>query len=262
MRWLFIGDVTGKPGVAYVSSILPGLIDRLRPDLVVANGENASPAGRGITQAAIALLYDAGVEMITLGNHTWDQRDTHGMIDHDERIVRPLNYHASVPGKGYRVCRVGDRRVAIVNVLGRTHIGLYDCPFASVDRALDELRGVASHCIVDIHAEVTSEKLALAWHLAGRVSAVVGTHTHVQTADERILPGGTAYLTDVGMTGPYNGILGVRREIVIKRFIDQMPARFEVADGPRQFSAVLIDVNETGGATAIERIFIHEDTEG
>ncbi|MHB1956626.1 MAG: TIGR00282 family metallophosphoesterase [Sulfobacillus sp.] len=259
VKWLFIGDVTGKPGVAYVGSVLPGLIDHLKPDLVIANGENASPTGRGITPAAASALYDAGVEMITLGNHTWDQRDAYAIIDSDERIVRPLNYHASAPGQGYRLCRAGDHQVAIINVLGRTYLGLYDCPFAAVDRALEELRGVTKHVIVDVHAEVTSEKLALAWHLAGRVSAVVGTHTHVQTADERVLPGGTGYLTDVGMTGPYNGILGVRRETVIRRFIDQMPARFDVADGPRQFSAVAVDVDEAGRATAIERIFIHEN---
>lgn len=254
MKVLFIGDVTGKPGVSCVGDVLPGLLRSEEPDLVVANAENAAPNGRGITGSALSALYDAGVEMITLGNHAWDQRDSYPVIEGDARVVRPANLHRSVPGAGYRICKVNGQRVAVVNLIGRTYMGLYPCPFEAADRILDELAPVARCVLVDFHAEVTSEKLAMGWHLAGRASVVLGTHTHVQTADECILPGGTAYITDVGMTGPRDGILGMKKEIVIRRFIDQMPARFEVADGPCQFCAVVVTLDDGGRATEIRRL--------
>ncbi len=254
MKLLFIGDVTGKPGLSYLEEILPELVARECPDLVVANGENVGPNGRGITPALAETLYDAGVEILTLGNHVWDQREVTTLLNCDDRVVRPANFHPSVPGKGYTICKVGKQDVAIVNLIGRTFMGLYDCPFTAADRILKEISEVTPFCFVDFHAEATSEKLAMGWYLAGRVSAVIGTHTHVQSSDERILPGGTAYLTDVGMTGPYDGILGVKKELIIGRFLDSRPVRFELADGPCQFSAVVIDLDDHGKAKSITRI--------
>ncbi len=258
MRILFIGDVTGKQGLMYVRELLPNLRRHYAADLVVANGENSAVNGRGITEAAAEHLYDSGVDLITLGNHVWDQKEIVSLLSSDRRICRPANLHPETPGQGYTVVQVGVQPVAVVSLIGRTFMNLSDCPFRTLDHIVDQLGPVTDHIFVDFHAEATSEKLAMGWYAAGRVSAVIGTHTHVQTADERILPDGTAFLTDVGMTGPRDGILGVERSTVIRRFIDQMPARFSVADGPRQLSAVLVTVAAGGRATQIERIAIAE----
>ena len=258
LKVLFIGDVVGLPGTSYTAGVLKGLLPKLQPDLVVANGENAVH-GRGLNRPAAEALYDAGVEIITLGNHSWDQRDLLSFIDEDERIVRPANYPPGTPGRGFTICRVKNMEVLIINLMGRTFLPALDCPFRAVDDVLHEHSGIR-HVIVDMHAEATSEKLAMGWYLDGKVSAVIGTHTHVQTADERILPGGTALLTDVGMTGPRDGILGMDRTLVTHRMITQMPVRFEVAGGARQFSAVLVKLDhESGQARHIERIYISED---
>ncbi|RIV29410.1 TIGR00282 family metallophosphoesterase [Alicyclobacillaceae bacterium I2511] len=257
LKVLFIGDVVGLPGTSYTTNVLKNLIPRLQPDLVIANGENAVH-GRGLNRPASDALYDAGVEIITLGNHCWDQRELISLIDVDERIVRPANYPPGTPGRGYTLCRVLDVEVLVINLMGRTFLPALDCPFRAVDSILQEYEGI-SHVIVDMHAEATSEKLAMGWYLDGRVSAVIGTHTHVQTADERILPGGTAVLTDVGMTGPRDGILGMDRTLVTRRMVTQMPVRFEVASGARQFSAVMVQLDrQTGKALHIERIYISE----
>lgn len=258
MNVLFIGDIVGRPGQEYTKAILREHFRDKRLDLVIANGEN-STNGRGLNHHAADYLYDAGVEIITLGNHAWDQRDLVEFIDDDERIVRPANYPEGTPGRGYTICRVGQQQVLIINVMGRTFLSQLDCPFRTVEGILQQHSNI-KHVIVDMHAETTSEKLAMGWYFDGRVSAVLGTHTHVQTADERILPGGTGYISDVGMVGPRNGILGMDREAVIYRQRTHMPVRFEVADGPRQFSAVQLVVdNESGKVTEMKRILLLED---
>lgn len=257
MRILFVGDVVGRPGLAYVGDILKEMIPHRKPDLVIANGENAAD-GRGLTKKAAETLYDSGVEILTLGNHTWDQKDLAGWIDDDARVIRPANYPPGTPGRGYTLCSVKGKDVLIVNLMGRTFLSQLDCPFRTLDGILEAHRAVR-HVWVDMHAEVTSEKLAVGWAFDGRVSAVVGTHTHVQTADERILPAGTAYLTDVGMVGPQDGILGMDRHTVIRKMRTQMPARFTVASGDRQFCAVQVDLDdESGRAVGVERILIRE----
>lgn len=258
MRVLFLGDIVGHEGQSYVAEILRGELATWSPDLVIANAENAVH-GRGLNRKAADYLYDAGVEIITLGNHTWDQRELQEFIDADTRIVRPLNFPPRTPGRGYTVCRVGNQDVLIVNLMGRTFLSQLDCPFRAVDELLKTHQNI-SHVIVDMHAETTSEKLAMGWHLDGKVSAVLGTHTHVSTADERILPKGTGYLTDVGMVGPRDGILGMDRGSVMARMITQMPARFTVAAGPRQLNAVLLDLDSDGKCTQIERIARFEST--
>lgn len=257
MKVLFIGDIVGKPGQEYTRAKLKEVVRDQRIDLVVANGENATH-GRGLNYPSAEYLYDAGVEIITLGNHTWDQREITSFIDEDERIVRPANFPEGTPGRGYTVCKVRGKQVLVINVMGRTFLSQLDCPFRKVDAILADHREV-KHVIVDMHAETTSEKLAMGWYLDGRVSAVLGTHTHVQTSDERILPRGTAYITDVGMVGPRDGILGMDRDLVIQRMLTHMPVRFQVADGGRQFCAVSMEFDdETGKARSIERIMIPE----
>lgn len=257
MQVLFIGDIVGRSGQEYTREILRQNFREDWPDLIIANAEN-SVAGRGLNHHAADFLYDAGVEILTLGNHAWDQRELFEFINEDERIVRPANYPEGTPGRGYTVCKVGRERVLIVNVMGRTFLSQLDCPFRTVERILQEFSDI-KHVFIDMHAETTSEKLAMGWYFDGRVSAVIGTHTHVQTADERILPGGTGYLSDVGMVGPRNGILGMDRQAVISRQLTHLPVRFEVADGPRQFSAVQMTVdNETGRTTQIKRHLVYE----
>ncbi|WP_029420435.1 TIGR00282 family metallophosphoesterase [Alicyclobacillus macrosporangiidus] len=257
MRVLFIGDIVGKPGQDYVREVLKGLLRARRIDLVVANGENATN-GRGINRLACEALYDAGVEIITMGNHTWDQKDTEALLEEDARIVRPANFPEGTPGRGYTVCKVAGKPFLVINLMGRTFLSQLDCPFREVDRILAAHSHIR-HVLVDMHAETTSEKLAMGWHLDGRVSAVVGTHTHVPTSDERVLPGGTAYITDVGMVGPRDGILGMDRDLVLRKMRTQMPVRFQVATGPRQFCAVEVDLDdESGRARSIERIFLCE----
>jgi len=258
MKVMFIGDVVGLEGQDYAERILSEILPELKPDLVIANGENAVH-GRGLNRRAAEKLYDAGVEIITLGNHTWDQRELAEFIDADARIVRPLNFPPGTPGRGVTMCSVNGISVLIVNLMGRTFLSQLDCPFRLVDDILKEHQDVR-HVIVDMHAEVTSEKIAMGWHLDGRVSAVCGTHTHVPTADERVLPQGTAYITDVGMVGPRDGILGMDRDAVLRRMITQMPARFTVAKGPRQFHSVLMELSDTSGhALNVKRVAYYEN---
>lgn len=210
------------------------------------NGENAA-AGRGITSAITREFYELGVQGITMGNHTWDQKDIFEFIDGDDRIVRPANYPAGTPGKGLTFVKTKDKELAIINLMGRTFLPPLDCPFAKADELVEAARKRTPYIFVDFHAEATSEKLAMGWHLDGRVSAVVGTHTHVQTHDERIFPQGTAYLTDVGMVGPRDGILGMERTAVLYKFMTQLPSRFVVDEGQWHFHAVCIDLNPATG---------------
>lgn len=252
MRVLFVGDIVGDPGVAYLEEVFEELLPELKPDLVIANAENATK-GKGLSRKTVEILYDAGVEIVTMGNHTWDQREIFQFIDDDTRIVRPANYPKGTPGRGYTICRVNGTDVLIVNLMGRTFLSTLDCPFSTLDDILASHPSI-QHVVVDMHAEVTSEKLGIGWAFAGRVSAVLGTHTHVPTADATILPGGTAYLTDVGMVGPRDGILGMNREQVIGKMRTQLPARFEVAPGPRQFCAVYLDLDDQGKAIGVHPI--------
>ncbi|ADG82143.1 TIGR00282 family metallophosphoesterase [Thermincola potens] len=255
MRLLMIGDIVGRPGRKAVKETLPGLKKELQVDVVVANGENAA-GGTGITQDVANELFNAGIDILTMGNHVWDKKDVFTFIDKEKRIVRPANYPEGTPGLGYTVCGVQNTKIIIINISGLVFMPNLRCPFRTVAEILEEAKDITPNIFVDFHAEATSEKIALAWYLNGRVTAVCGTHTHVQTADETILPDGTAYITDIGMTGPKNSVLGVKTDLVLQKFLTQMPVRFEVADGPYQFNAVVIEFDELSGkARNIERIF-------
>ncbi len=241
MRILMIGDIVGRPGRQAVAHLLPRLRTEQRLDFVIANGENAA-GGRGLTPAIAEELLAAGVDVITTGNHVWAQRDLLDYLERDVPVLRPLNYPPGVPGRGVIVVR----GVRVVNLLGRAGLQCVDCPFRAVD-ALLRAAPEPAVTIVDFHAEMTSEKVAMGWYLAGRVSAVLGTHTHVPTADARVLPGGTACVADVGMVGPLNSVLGMETERVIRYFTTGLPLRLEVADGPVQFNSVLVEVDPTTG---------------
>lgn len=254
MKVLFIGDVVGNPGRRAVKEMIPDIRKVYDFDFCFANCENAA-GGSGITYPVAQELYKSGIDAITMGNHTWSKREVLNFIETDSRIVRPANYPQETPGRGFAIIEKGDLKIGIVNIQGRVYMDPVDCPFKAAERDLELLKKHVKPVVLDIHAEATSEKYALAWHLDGKVSCVLGTHTHVQTSDERILPNGTAYITDVGMTGPYDGILGMDKDIVIKKFITQMPVRFELAQGKVQFNAVIIDIDEkTGKTNSIERI--------
>ncbi|MEA4849526.1 MAG: TIGR00282 family metallophosphoesterase [Clostridiaceae bacterium] len=253
MNILFIGDVVGRPGRNYLSKNLSRLIEENDIDLTILNGEN-SAGGVGITRSTYEELLNMGVDLITLGNHSWAKKEVFEFIEAADRLIRPANYPEGTPGNGFRVIEKAGRRIAVVNLCGRVFMDCIDCPFRSIDSILQELTDKADIIIVDFHAEATSEKLSMGWYLDGRVQAVLGTHTHVQTSDERILPGGTAYITDTGMTGPRDSILGVEKEAVIKKFITGMPARFEVAGGETVLGAVCIRLDDNNTVTGINRI--------
>jgi metallophosphoesterase (TIGR00282 family) len=255
VRLLFIGDVVGSTGRRVVEELLPDLAKSEQPDFVVVNGENAS-GGVGITPKVAQALFDAGADAITLGNHAFRHRDVYAMLDSEPRIVRPANYPKAAPGRGHTVIEKGGRKLAVVNLSGMVFLEAARSPFAEADALLAELRGRADHVLVDMHAEATSEKVALGWHLDGRVTACVGTHTHIPTADARVLPGGTAYVTDVGMTGARGGVIGVRREQAVARFLTQVPTRFEPSDDDPWLNAVVIDADDSGAATGIRQLLV------
>lgn len=254
MRILMIGDIVGRPGRNAVKEQLQTIRQELNLDMIVANGENAA-GGNGITPELARELFAFGIDVMTMGNHVWDKKDIISYIDKENRILRPANYPPGTPGKGLGIFNIKGINVAVINLSGRVYLPPLDCPFRMADKLIKEAAGQAKIILVDFHAEATSEKIAMGWYLDGRVSAVVGTHTHVQTADERVLPDGTAYITDLGMTGPLNSVLGVKTDLIIQKFLTQMPVRFEVADGPYQFNAVLVEVeDDTGKAVSIERV--------
>jgi len=255
VKLLFIGDVFGKVGRDLVQRAVRPLVARHEIDLVIANAEN-SAGGFGITREVGDALLKAGVDVMTSGNHVWDKKEALDYIQHEPRLVRPANYPAGVPGAGSTIARTAKgREIGILNVMGRVFMLQIDDPFTIGAREAARLRARTPFILVDVHAEATSEKIAMGWYLDGQVTAVVGTHTHVQTADEQILPGGTAYITDVGMTGPHDGIIGVERGPVIGRFLNGLPARFESATGNPKFHAVIVSANdETGRAEAITRL--------
>lgn len=259
LRILFIGDVVGSSGRRAVAFLLPKLKSKYRPDFILVNGENAA-GGRGITQKIVKQFFEWGIDGITLGNHAWDNKEIFEFIDDEKRIVRPANYPPGTPGQGMMLLRKGQHQLAVINLQGQTYLPPLKNPFHVVDELLDQLSEQAKHILIDFHAEATAEKIAMGWYLDGRVSAVVGTHTHVQTNDCRILPRGTAYQTDVGMTGPMDGIIGMRQDMVLKKFLTQLPVRFEVDRGAWQFNAALLDLDDgSGKAVQIQPLFFKED---
>lgn len=243
-----IGDVVGHPGLNALVENIPRLKQELPIDLVVANGENAD-RGFGLAERSYNQLKDAGVDVVTLGNHAWDKKEIFSFIDQAEDIVRPANYPPGTPGRGWTVKRVGDTPVAVLQLMGRTFLNIGDCPFQAADRELKTLSGITRVVLVDMHGEATADKQAMAHYLDGRVSAVLGTHTHVQTADEQIFPCGTGYISDIGMSGPMHSVLGMRPEQSLRRIREQLPVRFEVADGPTIFCAVWVAIDPATGLT-------------
>ena len=254
MRVLFIGDVVGGPGRRGLAATLPSLREELEPDLVIANGENAA-GGVGITEKTAGDLYAAGVDLLTMGNHVYRQRDAYDYIDREERMVRPANYPKGNPGRGSLITDVGGRKVGLLNLSGALQLTVARDPFPAAEAELGELRRRGAEVvIVDFHAEVTSEKIAMGWHLDGRVAAVLGTHTHVPTADARVLPGGTAFVCDVGMTGSRRSVLGVEIDDALGRFRTQMPARFGTAEEDVWINAAVFDVGDDGLATSMQQV--------
>jgi metallophosphoesterase (TIGR00282 family) len=255
MKILHVGDIVGSPGRTAFARVVTDLRNRGKVDVVVANAENVA-GGRGLTPRLAEELFAAGADAMTLGDHTWDQRELAGHLPKEPRIVRPGNFAEQCPGQGYTVMETEHGAVAVMQMIGRVFMNPYACPFAAADRMLKEIGARTRVILAEIHAEATSEKIAMGRHLDGRVSAVAGTHTHVQTADERILPGGTAYITDLGMTGPIDSVLGRAIEPVLHRFRTGMPAKFDVADGAIALQGVLLDIDEnTGKARKIQRVW-------
>ncbi|MCM8795707.1 MAG: TIGR00282 family metallophosphoesterase [Candidatus Omnitrophica bacterium] len=254
MKVLFIGDIVGKPGREAIKKLLPQLKKEYNLDFVIANAENAA-GGSGITSAVARELFSLGIDVLTSGDHIWKRKEIFEIITSEERILRPLNFPLGTPGKGWGLFNTGRIKIGVINVNGRVFLEALECPFRTTRAAQEELSPQTKIIIVDIHAEATSEKVALGWYLDGKVSAVLGTHTHIQTADERILPQGTAYITDVGMTGPYDSVIGRKIEDVLERFLSALPVRFEVAQENVQLHAVVLDIDEeTGKARCILRI--------
>jgi metallophosphoesterase (TIGR00282 family) len=255
MKVLCIGDIMGEPGRRAAARVVPRLIAQHRIDAVIANGENVA-GGFGITPELAEELFETGISVITTGNHAWDKKEAVGYFSREPRLLRPANYPPGVPGNGSAVIETaGGERLAVLQLMGRVYMPTIDCPFQTAKRVLSRLKQETSAIIVDMHGEATSEKMAMGHFLDGEVVAVVGTHTHVQTADEQILPKGTAYITDIGMTGPLHSVIGVKKELAIEKFLTGMPRRFEVASGPSVFCAVLLELDpRLGKAIAFERI--------
>jgi 2',3'-cyclic-nucleotide 2'-phosphodiesterase len=255
---LFIGDIIGKPGLDLVQTWLPGLIQKYKPDLVIANGENASD-GKGCTSKEGQILFDLGVHVITGGNHTWDKHQSQDYLKSEPRVLRPLNYPKGTYGNGFIITETKKGKAAVLNLQGRTFMSPLDCPFRSADWALQRIKSETKVVVLDFHAEATAEKMAMGHYLDGKISALIGTHTHTQTADERILAGGTAYITDVGMSGPYDSVIGMKTVAAINRFLYQTPQKYETASDNVHLAGVFLVVNtETGKSISIERIFFPE----
>ena len=254
MKILFIGDIVGRVGRKLVSELLPAFKKEIGINFCVANGENAA-GGFGITPDIFYEFRSLGIDVVTSGNHIWDRKEIMELISQEEHLLRPANYPSGVPGRGYNIFPAGENYcVGIINLAGRTYLPIVDCPFRVGAEIVNNVKSTTPIIIIDVHAEATSEKMALGWYFDGLVSAVVGTHTHVQTADERILPGGTAYITDIGMTGPHDSVIGFEKKMAIHRFITQMPGHFQVAKENPQFVGVILDIDPLSGkATRIER---------
>ncbi len=257
MKVLFIGDIFGEPGRRALARAVPRLVAQRQIDIVIGNGENVA-GGFGITPELAEELFDLGLSVITTGNHAWDKKEILDYFPREPRLLRPANYPSGVPGNGSVVVEsAGGEQLGVLQLMGRAYMPTLDCPFQVAKKELAALKKRTAAVIVDMHAEATSEKMAMGHYLDGEVVAVVGTHTHVQTADDQILPKGTAYLTDIGMTGPLHSVIGVKKELAIEKFLTGMPRRFEVASGPSVFCAVLLDLDaRLGKALSIERIRI------
>jgi hypothetical protein len=255
VRLLFIGDVVGRPGREGLAAAMPELRAERMPDLVVVNGEN-SAGGVGITKDTAEEILGAGANVITLGNHTYRHREVYPYLDSEQRVLRPANFPASNPGRGHVIVEAAGMRVCVVNLSGEMHLRVERNPFNAIDELLDSIAGAADAIVVDFHAELTSEKVAMGWHLDGRVAAVLGTHTHVPTADARVLPGGTAHISDVGMTGSRAGVIGVRREQALEAFRTQMPVRFDTADEDVWLMGVAVEIGDNGLARGIDQILM------
>ncbi|TKB90872.1 MAG: TIGR00282 family metallophosphoesterase [Nitrospira sp.] len=257
MKVLFIGDIFGEPGRRALARAVPRLVAQRQIDIVIGNGENAA-GGFGITPELAEELFDLGLSVITTGNHAWDKKEVLDYFPREPRLLRPANYPSGVPGNGSVVVEsAGGEQLGVLQLMGRAYMPTLDCPFQVAKKELAALKKRTAAVIVDMHAEATSEKMAMGHYLDGEVVAVVGTHTHVQTADDQILPKGTAYLTDIGMTGPLHSVIGVKKELAIEKFLTGMPRRFEVASGPSVFCAVLLELDaRLGKALSIERIRI------
>ncbi|MFH1189688.1 MAG: TIGR00282 family metallophosphoesterase [Candidatus Omnitrophota bacterium] len=255
MRILFIGDIVGAPGRSAVETLVPKIKKREGVDFVIANGENVA-AGSGVTPALAGDLFGYGVDVITSGDHIWKRKEMVVELDADKRLLRPANYPAGAPGFGYGVFEVRPgKSIGVVNLVGRVFMAAVECPFRAAKEIVDKIGNRTKIIIVDIHAEATSEKIALGYYLDGQVSAVLGTHTHVQTSDEKILSGGTAFISDAGMTGPFDGVIGRKKEQIIRRFLTQLPTKFEMAEGDVQLHGVILDIDDnTGRALSIKRV--------
>lgn len=255
MKVIMLGDVVGKPGREAIKQEVAGLLQAYSADLLIVNGENAA-SGNGITAEIVQEMLTAGVSVITMGNHVWDKREIETYITDEPRLVRPGNYPVGTPGKGYYIAKISSgHKVGVISLSGRVYMPELDCPFRKAEELTRLVKQETNIVLIDFHGEATSEKLAMGFFMDGKVSAVCGTHTHVLTADAQILPGGTGYITDLGMTGPRDSILGIKKEIIIKRFITGMPQRFEIADGAYQINGVCISIDEsTGLANGIETI--------
>lgn len=255
MNILFIGDIVGRPGREAVAKLLPGLKKEYGLQFIIANAENAA-GGSGITAKVAEELFACGIDVLTSGDHIWKKREVFEFINQEERLLRPLNFPSGTPGRGFGVFKArGGVKVGVINVNGRVFMEALECPFRTTLLAVEALSQETKVIIVDIHAEASSEKVALGWYLDGKASAILGTHTHIQTADEKILPQGSAYLTDTGMTGPYDSVIGRRTEDVLERFLTSVPVRFEVARENIQLAGAVLDIDEkTGKARSIVRI--------
>jgi len=255
MRILFIGDIVGSPGRRAVEELVPKITGRERLDFVIANGENVA-AGSGMTSALADQLFGYGIDVITSGDHIWKRKEMVAELGNDRRVLRPANYPPGAPGFGYGTFESKSGAViGVINLVGRVFMQAVECPFRAAKEIVDKIRDRARIIVVDMHAEATSEKIALGYYLDGQVTAVLGTHTHVQTSDEKVLPGGTAFISDAGMTGPFDGVIGRKKEQIISRFLTQLPTKFEMAEGDIQLHGVIIDIDEkTGRANSIKRI--------
>ncbi|MDP8200902.1 MAG: TIGR00282 family metallophosphoesterase [Candidatus Tenebribacter burtonii] len=254
MNILFFGDIFGSPGRNLIKKYLPELRRKFKIDFCIANGENTAH-GKGITEKTATELFNCGIDCFTSGNHIWDKKESIDYLKREPRILKPLNYHKDAIGATLYIANVGKSKLAVVNLIGQVYMNPIDSPFIALDNILPEIKEATNNIFVDFHAEATAEKRALAFYFDGRISAMVGTHTHIQTADEEILPNNTAYITDVGMTGPHDSCIGIDKDIVIKKMISSMPQQFKPAEGGLQINAVVIEIDEnTGNAVKIQRI--------
>lgn len=259
MRVLMVGDICGSPGRQAAARHIPALRKKYEIDFVVANGENAA-AGSGLTRKVLDELQRMEIDVITSGNHIWDKKEVFQFIDDEPYLVRPANYPPGTPGKGYCVFPWKEKKVGIINLSGRSFMPPMDCPFRAADALLAKLDHQCDLILLDFHAETTSEKMAMGWYLDGKITCLVGTHTHIQTADERILPKGTAYITDLGMVGPWNSVLGVDKDLVLKKFRTALPVRFEIAEAPNVFCGVVLSIDDASNRVQeITRIMLREE---